>query len=121
MPLQPLTITLSDGQKVEALKRFRAKYHEEVERIESDLAEILTAVAEAEFLAQYIGEQPEVVSLKERKAEADKLEKRRQHIGLILDRLDQVIPKQQEVKVPVPSGARPGAAAPPPGSGIRRY
>lgn len=117
MPLQPMTIALSDGQKIEVLKRFRAKYQEEVATIEAELGEILTALAEAEFLGQYLGEQPEITALKGRKPEADKLEKRRQHISLIIDRLDQIIPKQTEVKVPVPGTA----PRPPAGSGVRRY
>jgi len=119
MPLQPLTITLSDGQKIEALKRTRAKYQEELAQLDADLTEILTAFAEADFLGQYLGEQPEITALKARRPEADKLEKRRQHIGLIIERLDQIIPKQTDVKVPTPgtAGSRPASGA----GGIRKY
>jgi len=119
MPLQPLTITLSDGQKIEALKRSRAKYQEELAQLDADLTEILTAFAEADFLGQYLGEQPEITALKARRPEADKLEKRRQHIGLIIERLDQIIPKQTDVKMPMPgtAGSRPAPGA----GGIRKY
>lgn len=124
MPKEPLVITLSDGQKVETLKRFRAIYDEELQKVEAELTNVLTAIAEAEFLGQYLGEQPEVNLLKARQPEADKLAKRRQHLSLIVDRLDQVIPKQGDVKMPVPgtggagTGARPAGGA---GGGVRRY
>jgi hypothetical protein len=117
MPLAPLTIALSDGQKIETLKRFRARYGEELKKIELELTDALTAIAEADFLVAYLGEQPEVVELRSRKPEAEKLERRRQYLGMIIERLDQVIPQQPAVSVPAPTGVG-GAGAKP---GVRRY
>ncbi len=119
MPLQPLTVQLSDGQKKEAMKRFRHKYAEELTKIESDLTDVLTAIAEAEFLAQYLGEQPEIKELKKRQAEVETLQQRRLYLGKIIDRLDQYTPQEKPVAVPVPSGVG-GSVAPKPG-GIKRY
>src|SRR4051812_31426612 len=99
MPLKQLTAALSDGQKLATLKRFRTKYSEELEKIEVEMQEIMTSLAEAEFLAQYVGEQPEVLELRARKAELDTKEKRRQYLGKIIDRLDQCIPEQPAVNV----------------------
>lgn len=115
MPTPPLTITLTDGQKIEALKRFRAKYAEELKQLEVTLTDILTNLAEADFLVGYLGEQPEVVELRARKAEAEKHERRRQYLHMIIERLDQVIPQQPAVTVAAPNagGGRPG--------GVRRY
>lgn len=115
MPLAPLVVALTDGQKVATLKRFKERYQEEVAKIESDMTDILTALAEADFLASYLGEQPEVVELRARRAELDKLEKRRAHIGALLDRLGQVIPKQAELHVAPPGGQVAGKP------GLRRY
>lgn len=120
MPLHPLVITLSDGQKKEAMKRFRHKYAEELTKIESDLSDVLTAIAEAEFLAQYLGEQPEIKELKKRQAEVETLQQRRLYLGKIIDRLDQYTPQEKPVAVPVPSGAGLAGGAPKPG-GIKRY
>ncbi len=119
MPLQPLSVTLSDGQKIEVLKRFRAKYAEELKAVDSQLSEVLTNMAEAEYLAAFLGEQPEVIDLRKRKADADVMEKRRQYLGKLIDRLDQIIPPQPAVTV-----APPGAGAPAGASGrsnVRRY
>lgn len=121
MPLQPLVVQLSDGQKKEAMKRFRAKYADELTKVESDLTDVLTAIAEAEFLAQYLGEQPEIKELKKRQAEVETLQQRRLYLGKIIDRLDQYTPPEKPVAVPVPSGvggAAPGAPKP---GGIKRY
>jgi len=112
MPLPPLTITLSDGQKLEVLKRYRSTYVEELKKLEGALTEVLTALAEADFLTGYLGEQPEVIELRKRKVETEALERRRQYLGKIIERLDQVIPQQPAVAVPPPNaggaGARPG-------------
>lgn len=94
MPLEPMHITLSDAEKVEVLKRFYNRYKEELETVETSIAEILTAHAQSEFLVQYLGEQPEVLELKGRDEELQKLQKRRAHIGMLIDRLEQVIPKR---------------------------
>jgi len=115
MPLAPLTVALSAGQQIETLKRFRARYGEELKKIESELTEVLTALAEADFLAPYLGEQPEVIELRARKADAAKLEHRRQYLAMIIERLDQVIPQQPTVAVPVPNAAGGKPA------GVRRY
>ncbi len=121
MPLQPLTVTLSDGQKIAALKRLREVYQAQLAVIEAELGEALLAQAEAEFLAPYLGEQPEVKELRLKAADAAAKETRRQYLGKLIERLDQVIPAQQDVHVPLPTGAPAGgnsAARPGP---IRRY
>ncbi len=115
MPLNPLSATLSDGQKLAVLKRFRAKYGDELTKLEAEMQEILLSVAEADFLTQYLGEQPEIAELRAKKSELEIKEKRRQYLGKIIDRLDQSIPQQQPVNVPAPSGA---GAKP---TGVRRY
>jgi hypothetical protein len=111
MPLKQLNPALSDGQKVAVLKRFRAKYSDELEALEVEMQEILTSLAEAEFLAQYVGEQPEVLELRARKPEFELKEKRRQYLGKIIERLDACIPDQKAVTVPPPAGKAP----------VRRY
>src|SRR6188768_947908 len=116
MPLQPLVVQLAEGQKKEAMKRFRAKYAEELTKVESDLTDVLTAIAEAEYLAQFLGEQPEIKELKKRQAEVEALQQRRLYLGKIIDRLDQVTPQDKPVTVAAPTGG----AAPKPG-GIKRY
>ncbi len=116
MPLQPLNVELSKGQQLEALKRFRTRYGEELAKVEAEMESILTSLAEADYLAQFLGDQPEVVELRKRKAEAELLEKRRQYLGKIIDRLDQVIPPQAAVNVPPPAGAGGGR-----GGNVRRY
>lgn len=118
MPLQPLAVQLSEGQKKEAMKRFRHKYAEELTKVEADLTDVLTAIAEADFLAQYLGEQPEIKELKKRQAEIETLQQRRLYLGKIIERLDQYTPAEKPVAVPAPSGV--GGAAPKPG-GIKRY
>ncbi len=118
MPLQPLVVQLSEGQKKEAMKRFRAKYADELTKVEADLTDVLTAIAEAEYLAQYLGEQPEIKDLKKRQTEVETLQQRRLYLGKIIDRLDQTIPQDKPVAVVAPLGG--GAAAVKPG-GIKRY
>jgi hypothetical protein len=119
MPLQPLIVQLSEGQKKEAMKRFRAKYADELTKVEADLTDVLTAIAEAEFLAQYLGEQPEIKELKKRQAEVETLQQRRLYLGKIIDRLDQYTPQEKPLNVPVPSGAGAVPAQKP--GGIKRY
>ncbi|MBA2481160.1 MAG: hypothetical protein H0V44_10905 [Planctomycetes bacterium] len=112
MPLNPLSATLSEGQKLETLKRFRAKYSEELAKLEAEMQEILTSISEADFLAQYLGEQPEIAELRSRKGELEAKEKRRQYLGKIIDRLDASIPQQAPVAVQPPAGGK---------AGLRRY
>ena len=116
MPAQPLAVTLSDGQKIDVLKRFRKKYGDELTALDAQVTEILTAIQEADFMVQYVGEQPEVKELRARKAELDALEARRIYLGKLLDRLDAVIPAQPEVHAPIPNGSS-SAQRP----GLRRY
>jgi hypothetical protein len=118
MSSQPLAVTLSDGQKIEALKRFRDEYQEALNGIETELTDLLTKLAEADFLASYIGEQAEVQKLRERKGEVETLERRRQHLLKIIDRLNQVIPPQPEAKFPLGGGKTAPAA---PSGGLRRF
>lgn len=110
----PITVTLSDWQKLEALKRVRERYQEELVKLEAEIAEILTACAEADHLAQYLGDQPEVVELRARRPEAEAKEKRRQYLLKLIERLDAVIPKVPDVKAPVPGGSKPAG-------NLRRY
>lgn len=113
MPQPPITVTLSDWQKIEALKRTRERYQEELTKVESEVTDILTACAEADFLAQYLGDQPEVKDLRAKKPEAEVKEKRRQYLLALIDRLDAVIPKQPDVKPALAGGSKP--------AGIKRY
>jgi hypothetical protein len=106
MPLKQLNSALSDGQKIAVLKRFRTKYAEEMEKVEVEMQEIMMSIAEADFMAQYVGEQPEVIDLRKRKADLDGLEKRRQYLNKIIERLDQCTPEQAPVNVPPPGGAK---------------
>src|SRR5580693_4970467 len=105
MPLEPIKVNLSDGQKVSSLKRFQIKYRDEMTKIEIQIGEILTSLAEADFVAQYLGEQPEVMEMRARKAELDGLEKRRQYLGKLLERLDQCIPAQPEIALSPPNAS----------------
>ena len=114
MALPPLNVTLSDGQKAEALKRMRKQYADQMEKIVVELTDALTAQAEAEFLAAYLGEQPEIKELRVAAAKANELEAKRQYLGKVLERLDAVIPAPTDVNVPVPSGA-------PKASGLRKF
>jgi hypothetical protein len=102
MPQPPITVALTDWQKIEALKRSRERYAEELVKVESEITDILTACAEADFLAQYLGDQPEVKDLRAKKPDAEAKEKRRQYLIALIERLDAVIPKQADIKVPVP-------------------
>lgn len=95
MSLPPLEVDLSDGEKLEALKRYRRRYGDELEQIESEMRAIKVNVAEYDFLKQYLGEQPEVKELLDEQGKLEQLEKRRQHVGMLVARLDQVIPKGQ--------------------------
>ncbi len=104
-----LTVTLSDGQKIEAMKRFRARYAEELTKLDVELTEILTGIAEADFLAQYLGDQPEITEMRKRKEGADKLQKRRTYLIKIIARLDEYIPQQKPVASVLPTGSA-GAA-----------
>ncbi len=108
------------------MKRFRVKYAEELGKIDQDLTDVLTALAEADFLSQYLGEQPEIVDLRKRKAEIEALEKRRQYLSKIIERLDQYTPQQKAVSVAPPNaaggpGGQPARPAGGAGGGIKRY
>jgi hypothetical protein len=116
MPAQPLSVTLSDGQKIDVLKRFRKKYGEELEKIEAQVVEILTALQEADFMVQYVGEQPEVKELRARKSELEAHEARRLYLSKLIDRLDAVIPSQPEIHATL-AGSSASAVRP----GMRRY
>ncbi len=114
MPQPPLAVTLSDWQKIEALKRARERYQEELTKVESEVTDILTACAEADFIAQYLGDQPEIKEMRAKKPEAENKEKRRQYLLALIERLDAVIPKQADIKAPVPGS---GGKA----SGLKRF
>jgi hypothetical protein len=98
------------------MKRFRARYAEELAKVEAELTDILVNIAEADFLAQYLGDQPEIQELRQHKADIEAKETRRQRLGQIIERLDQYTPQQRQINVPAPNQA--GAAAKPP---IKRY
>ncbi len=117
MPAQPLAVVLSDGQKIDVLKRYRKKYADELVTLDSQQTEILTALQEADFMTQYVGEQPEVKELRARKSELEVIEARRQYLGKLIDRLDAVIPAQPNVHAPLPNSSASAAARP----GLRRY
>ncbi|MBA3936128.1 MAG: hypothetical protein H0X38_01575 [Planctomycetes bacterium] len=121
MPVPPLSVTLSDGQKVEAMKRFRVKYAEELGKLDQELTDVLTALAEADFLSQYLGEQPEIVDLRKRKTDVEALEKRRQYLSKIIERLDQYTPQQKSVSVAPPNMGTGAQPARPGGGGLKRY
>jgi hypothetical protein len=117
MPYQPLAVTLTDGQKVEALKRLRDQYQETLTAIEADLTGILTGLAEADFLAGYLNEQPEVVALRARKGEVEALERKRLHLTKLIERLQQVIPPQPDATFSL-GGASKGKPA---AGALRRF
>ena len=119
MPLAPLSIILSDGQKLEALKRMRKHYQDALEKVSVELTDVLTAQAEAEFLAAYLGEQPEIKELRAGAAKAEELEKRRQYLGKLIERLESVIPAAPDVHAPAPAGSTSGVQARP--TGIRKF
>ena len=106
MPLEPIQVHLTDGEKIEVLKRFQQSYKAEMDELVAKLETHLRSHAEADFVAQYLGEQPEVLSLKSNQEEVAKLEQRRQHIAVIIDRLAQVIPKQDEIGLKPPAQMR---------------
>lgn len=117
MPLPPLSVNLTDGQKIEVMKRFRKRWSDDLDQVQGQMTDILTALQEADFLAPYVGEQPEVVELRKRKGELDALEKRRQYLAALIERLDAYTPKQAEVKFNLAGGTpAPGQRAP-----IKRY
>ncbi len=103
MSIEPLSVALTNGEQLEVLKRFSVSYTEQMETVDAELREKLIANAEADFLAQYIGEQKEVQELRCDPAEIERLEKKRQHISAIIDRLTQVLPAQPDVKVQAPA------------------
>ena len=105
MPLPPLTTTLSNGQKMEVLKRYRHLYAEELAKVEAEVQNILTALAEADYMAGFIGEQPEVGALRSAKAQLEEREKRRQTLGKLIERLDQIIPEQPSISANPPVGS----------------
>lgn len=113
MPQPPLTVSLTDWQKIETLKRTRESYQEELTKVEAEITDILTACAEADFLAQYLGDQPEVKEMRAKKPEAEAKEKRRQYLLALIERLDAVIPKQPEVKPTLAGAGKP--------AGIKRF
>jgi hypothetical protein len=113
MPLQPLAVTLSDWQKRDALKRVREQYQEELTRIEGELIELLTRGQEADLIAAYLGEQAEVKALRPDPKEVEVRQRRRDHLGQILDRLDAVVKELPAVQAPPPGGGKPG--------GMRRF
>ncbi|MDA3962444.1 MAG: hypothetical protein PF961_16780 [Planctomycetota bacterium] len=94
MAIEPIAIELTNGQKLEVLKRYYRLYQEELTGLEDQIRDIKTAQAEFAFLVQYLGEQPEVKKLTERDAELEKLEARRTHIGKLMERLETSIPNQ---------------------------
>lgn len=96
MPAEPINVSLTDGEKLEALKALRHRYGQEIEELERELRGLMIRQAESEFLAQYVGEQREVVEMRPDAAELEKLEKRRQHVTMLIERLDSVLPKQGE-------------------------
>jgi hypothetical protein len=113
MPQPPISVSLTDWQKIEALKRVRERYQEELTKVESEVTDILTTCAEADFLAQYLGDQPEIKEMRAGRPEAETKEKRRQYLIALIERLDAVIPKQAEVKQPAPGTGKP--------SGLKRF
>ena len=98
MALPEITVSLSDGQKLAALKRYAQRYQEELTEIESTITDIKTSLAELEFLKAYLGEQPEVNELGAREEELERLEKRRNHLGMLIERFGQVIPGADPTK-----------------------
>lgn len=119
MPLPPINVQLSNGQQVEVVKRFRLKYSEELEKLENEMRDMLTASTEADFMAKYLGEQPEVIELRNQMKDFDVKEKRRQYLGAIIERLDAVTPKQAPVTVAPPGGGPTGVSGTKPV--VRRY
>jgi hypothetical protein len=103
MALEPLTIELSEGQKTEVLKRFHRSYHAELEKVEGELRQLLTGNAEAEFLAQYIKEQPEVTQLRADPAAIKRLEQRREYLAQLIKVLEHYTPEQKEIKPLAPA------------------
>jgi transketolase len=105
-------VTLTDWQKRDALKRVREQYQEELTKIEGELIEFLTRAQEADLIAAYLGEQPEVKALRPDPKEVETRQRRRDHLGQILERLDAVVKELPAVQAPPPGGGKPG---------IRRY
>ena len=114
MPQPPLAVSLTEWQKIEALKRAQERYQEELTKLESEITDILTACAEADFIAQYLGDQPEVKDLRAKRPEAETKEKRRQYLLALIERLDAVTPKQADIRAAIPGA---GGKA----SGLKRF
>ena len=97
--MEPIEVELSNGQKLDVMKRFISAYREQLADIEAELRTLLTSQQEAEFIKQYIGEQAEVTELLPDPEQLATLQRRREHIGKILERLDQYQPEQPQVQL----------------------
>lgn len=95
MAVEPIQVVLTDGQKLEALKRYHQRYSEELEQLDAEVTELRTRLAEYEFLVKFLGEQPEVVELRDQAERVEKLEARRQHVSKLLERLERHLPKDR--------------------------
>ena len=115
MPLPPLAVTLSDWQKRDALKRIRERYAEELTELEAQLIDLLTRAQEADLLAAYLGEQPEIKAMRPDAKDLATKQARREYLGQILGRLDSVVKELPAVQAPPPGG---GGGRP---AGLRRY
>ena len=114
MPLPPLSVTLSDWQKRDALKRMRTAYADELTALDAELTDLLTRAQEADLLASYLGEQPEIKALRPDPAVLKAKQQRRDYLGQILERLDSVVKDLPAVAPPAPgTGTKP--------AGLRRY
>lgn len=101
--MDPLQVELSNGQQVEVVKRFLHQYQEELKAVEVRLTALLTAQSESVLLARYLGEQPEVIALRPKPEEVAALEKRRQHLAVLIDRLEKVKPEEKAIKQLAPA------------------
>lgn len=103
MAIEKMQVELSEGQKLEVLKRFRTDYEKALAEVESELRDLLTRDAEAAFLAQYIKEQPEVKALRADPEVIAKLEQRREYLHQLIKVLAHYTPEQQELHVSAPA------------------
>jgi len=103
MALEPLVVDLSEGQKLEVLKRFHNRYQDELDKVEAELRALLVRNAEAEFLVQYIKEQPEVKDLRADPAQIQRLEQRREYLHQLIKVLSHYMPAQKDVKILAPA------------------